>query len=148
MFDEDDDCHRWERVEFYDPKDPFLIGSHKGGLDHNPQADAVGDRGEWDLDFSGKGNLYISPLDGKIHLAGAETGYWRIDQNTLYYQGWQGWRGPNIQPEDTDPVEPSTFATVRYRDTDDNGFFDEISYDMDGDQTFEQVNSLLVKIYR
>ncbi|MEO9968168.1 MAG: hypothetical protein ABJF11_20415 [Reichenbachiella sp.] len=143
VFDEDDDCHRWERVEFYEPKNPFVIGSGQGGLDHNPQADAAGDRGEWDLDFSGKGKLYISPMDGKIHLLGAETGYWRIDQNTLSYQGWQGWRGPNIQPEDTDQFEPTQFATVRYRDTDNNGFFDEMSFDMNGDQAYEQSISLI-----
>ncbi|WP_420582311.1 hypothetical protein [Reichenbachiella sp.] len=142
VFDEDDDCHRWERVEFYDPKDPFKIGAGNGGLDHNPQADPTGDRGEWDLDFSGQGNLYISPLDGKIHLLGAETGYWRIDQNTLSYQGWQGWRGPNIQPEDTDQFEPTRFATVSYQDTDDNGFFDEMHFDMDGDQVYEQTLAL------
>ncbi|WP_258103474.1 hypothetical protein [Marinoscillum sp. MHG1-6] len=142
VFDEDDDCNRWERVEFYDPKDPFKIGSGNGGLDDNPQADAAGDRGEWDSDFSGKGNLYISPLDGKIHLYGAETGYWRIDQHALFFQGWQGWRGDNLQPEDTDPVEPERFATVKYEDTDNNGFFDKISYDMDGDQVFEESFSL------
>ncbi|MEP4534419.1 MAG: hypothetical protein ABJ004_15110 [Cyclobacteriaceae bacterium] len=143
VFDEDDDCHRWERVEFYDPKDPFKIGAKNDGLDHNPQSDAVGDRGEWDLDFSGKGSLYVSPLDGKLHLFGAETGYWRIDQNSLYYQGWQGWRGPNIQPEDTDTLEPTRFATIKYEDTDGNGFFDEISYDMNGDTLYEEMVCLL-----
>ena len=60
---------------------------HVEGLDDNAQSDPVGDRGEWDLDNSGKGNLYISPLDGKIHLFGAEKGFWRIDQNAFYYQG-------------------------------------------------------------
>lgn len=143
VFDEDDDCHRWERVEFYEPRDPFIIGAGNDGLDRNPQADAIGDRGEWDLDFSGKGNLYISPLDGKIHLYGAETGYWRIDQNTLSYQGWQGWRGPNIQPEDTDQFEPLIFATVQYQDTDGNSYFDEMSFDMDGDTKYEETISLL-----
>ncbi|MEN8247661.1 MAG: alpha-L-rhamnosidase N-terminal domain-containing protein [Bacteroidota bacterium] len=141
VFDEDDDCNRWERVEFYDPKDPFKIGAKNGGLDHNPQADASGDRGEWDLDFSGKGQLYISPLDGKLHLYGAETGYWRIDQNTLFYQGWQGWRGPNLQPESQTLSEPARFATIKYEDTNSNGFFDKISYDMDGDHKFESVFS-------
>jgi hypothetical protein len=137
IFDEDDDCQRWERVEFYEPLDPFKIGAKKRGLDNNPQADASGDRGEWDLDFSGKGNLYISPLDGKIHLFGAEKGYWRIDQQALYYQGWQGWRGENLQPEDFENLEPSKFATIKYEDTDGNGFFDKIGYDMDGDTLFE-----------
>jgi hypothetical protein len=142
VFDEDDDCHRWERVEFYHQKDPFIIGARKGGLDDLPQADPTGDRGEWDNDFSGKGNLYVSPLDGKLHLYGAETGYWRIDQQALFYQGWQGWRGENLQPEDTDYAEPEIFGTVKYEDTDNNGFFDKISYDMDGDHQFEEEVSL------
>ena len=143
VFDEDDDCHRWERVEFYDPKDPYLIGSKNGGLDHNPQADVAGDRGEWDLDFSGKGKIYISPLDCRIHLYGAEEGYWRIDQNATYYQGWQGWRGPNLQPEDFARTEPIIFGIVHYKDTDDNGFMDEVSFDMDGDKVYEEVVSLI-----
>lgn len=142
VFDEDDDCHRWERVEFYDPKDPFKIGAKNGGLDHNPQADPSGDRGEWDEDFSGQGHLYISPIDGRLHLLGAEKGYWRIDQNATYYQGWQGWRGPNLQPEDFDKAEPVVFGTMKYEDTDGNGFFDQISMDMDGDQKYEEVVSL------
>ena len=143
VFDEDDDCQRWERVEFYELRDPFKIGSKNGGLDNNPQADAAGDRGEWDMDFSGKGNLYLSPLDGKLHLYGAEFGYWRIDQNALYFQGWQGWRGNNLQPEDFENIEPSKFATIKYEDTDNNGFFDKIYYDMDGDTLFESDYSLL-----
>lgn len=56
------------RVEFYEARDPFKVGAGNGGLDHNTQADAAGDRGEWDMDCSGKGNLYISPLDGRLHL--------------------------------------------------------------------------------
>lgn len=142
VFDEDDDCQRWERVEFYEALNPFKIGSKNGGLDNNPQADASGDRGEWDMDFSGKGNLYISPLDGKIHLFGAEYGYWRIDQQALYFQGWQGWRGENLQPEDFENFEPKKFATIKYEDTDGNGFFDYIGYDMDGDTIFESSYSL------
>ncbi len=137
VFDEDDDCQRWERVEFYMPLDPFIHGANKGGLDNNPQADVSGDRGEWDLDCSGKGNLYISPMDGKLHLLGAETGYWRIDQMALYFQGWQGWRGQNIQPQDMIFEEPKSFATIKYEDTDRNGFFDKMSFDMDGDHKWE-----------
>lgn len=137
VYDEDDDCERWERVEFYDPKEIFKIGANKGGLDNNPQADASGDRGEWDMDFSGKGNVYISKLDGKIHLYGAEWGAWRIDQGAKYYQGWQGWRsGANTRPE------PKNFSTIRYADTDSNGFFDQIEFDMDGDGRLERSVSL------
>jgi hypothetical protein len=138
VYDEDDDCQRWERVEFYDPRDPFRSGVHNGGLDHNPQADVEGDRGEWDLDFSGKGQLYIGPFDGRIHLYGAEWGCWRIDQEASYFQGWQGWRGPNIQPEDHVTVEPDIFPTIRYTDQDGNGFFDRLEYDLDGDTRFER----------
>ena len=137
VFDEDDDCHRWERVEFYSPKDLFKVGSKQGGLDDNPQADVSGDRGEWDLDFSGKGKLYIGKFDGRIHLFGAEWGAWRIDQNAKYYQGWQGWRGKNLQPEDLIDKEPTAFATIKYSDTDNNGFIDLIEYDLDGDKKME-----------
>ncbi len=137
VFDEDDDCHRWERVEFYSPKDLFKVGSKKGGLDDNPQADVAGDRGEWDLDFSGKGKLYIGKFDGRLHLYGAEWGAWRIDQNAKYYQGWQGWRGKNLQPEDLVDKEPEIFPTVKYTDSDNNGFFDIIEYDLDGDKIME-----------
>ena len=138
VFDEDDDCHRWERVEFYQPLNPFKIGARNGGLDNGTQADVSGDRGEWDLDFSGKGQLYIAPFDGKIHLLGAETGYWRIDQFATYYQGWQGSRTPSIQPEDFVTTEPDVFATIKYTDTDSNGFFDQVDYDLDGDTLFEE----------
>ena len=143
VFDEDDDCQRWERVEFYEPKDPFKIGAKNGGLDNNPQADPSGDRGEWDMDFSGKGQLYISPMDGRLHLYGAELGYWRIDQNATYFQGWQGWRGPNLQPEDFDKAEPEVFGTMKYEDTDGNGFMDKIRMDMDGDFIYESEISLI-----
>lgn len=144
VFDEDDDCHRWERVEFYDPKNMFRIGHRNGGLDNNPQADASGDRGEWDLDFSGKGNLYIGAFDGRLHLHGAEWGAWRIDQNALYYQGWQGWRGgEDTIPHDHFVFEPEHFPSIKYIDTDKNQFIDQINYDLDGDTIFELSISLL-----
>lgn len=134
-FDEDDDCHRWERVELYDPLDPFKVGWGNGGLDNNSQSDASGDRGEWDLDNSGKGKLYVSKFDGRLHLYGAEWGCWRIDQNTEYYQGWDRlWTGSRRNPQE--------FATVKYEDVDGNVFFDTIKYDMDGDQVFETIVSL------
>ncbi len=132
VYDEDDDCERWERVELTDPKEPYTVGVKKGGLDDNAQSDAVGDRGEWDMDNSGKGNLYISPLDGKIHLLGAEKGYWRVDQNGFNYQGMGGLYdgyGPSRTPAD-----PTVFPLISYKDTDNNGFFDTIEYDLDGDQ--------------
>jgi hypothetical protein len=121
-------------------KNPIPIGARKGGLDDNPQSDPVGDRGEWDLDNSGNGNLYISPLDGKIHLYGAETGYWRVDQNAFYYQGMGGLYdgyGPVRTPSD-----PAVFPLISYKDTDHNGFFDTIAYDLDGDKKDDFIYSL------
>lgn len=143
VFDEDDDCERWERAEFYDPKDLFKVGAKNGGLDNNPQADVAGDRGEWDMDFSGNGNLYISKMDGKIHLYGAEWGAWRIDEGAKYYQGWQGWRnGADTIVHNMTHPEPTTFPTIKYSDTDGNGFFDKLEFDLDGDQKFERTISL------
>ena len=128
VYDEDDDCNRWERVEFLDPLDPFKVGAGKGGIDNNNQSDASGDRGEWDMDNSGKGKLYISKFDGRIHLYGAEWGCWRIDDLANYYQGWdRKWLNKN----------PDKFATVKYVDTDNDGFIDKILYDLDGDKSFE-----------
>ncbi|WP_297303131.1 hypothetical protein [uncultured Coprobacter sp.] len=135
VYDEDDDCGRWERVEFYDPLDPFKIGWKNGGIDNNKQSDAAGDRGEWDMDNSGKGKLYIGKFDGRLHLYGAEWGCWRIDQNANYYQGWDRmWMGMDRQP--------GKFGTVKYTDKDDNGFFDYIEYDLDGDKKFEMTIDL------
>ncbi|WP_339712614.1 hypothetical protein [uncultured Kriegella sp.] len=130
VFDEDDDCHRWERVEFYNPLNLHKAGAQNGGLDNNPQADISGDRGEWDLDNSGKGKLYIGSFDNKIHLYGAEWGAWRIDQNAKQYQGWQGWR-------QSQKVEGIKFPVVRYEDRNNNGFIDYIQYDLNGDSIFE-----------
>lgn len=135
VWDEDGDCKRWERVEFYDPLDPFKTGWEGGGIDNHKQSDASGDRGEWDMDNSGGGKLYVSKFDGRIHLYGAEWGCWRIDQNTDFFQGWDRmWFGLDNNPE--------KFATVKYTDNDNNGFFDLIEYDMDGDKQFETIINL------
>ncbi len=136
VFDEDDDCNRWERVEFYDPRNLFKVGTNKGGLDNNQQADGAGDRGEWDQDCSGKGQLYIGAFDGRFHLYGAEWGAWRIDPTAFYYQGFGGlydrWKGGRLQKT------PDIFATVKYTDTDKNGFIDQVEYDLDGDTIMEE----------
>lgn len=132
-WDEDDDCGRWERVELYDNLDAFTIGTRKGGVDNNSQADISGDRGEWDTDFSGNGDIYVSAFDGRVHLYGAERGVWRIDQNTNYFQGWD---------KRFQATTPFQFATVEYLDTDGNGFFDTINYDLDGDADYETTVSL------
>jgi len=139
-YDEDDDCNRWERVEMYHPLDPFKSGPWQGGVDNNAQSDPAGDRGEWDTDNSGGGQLYIGTFDGRIHLYGAESGIWRIDQVGYYYQG-MGLLYDGYGPERV-RQEPEVFATVRYTDTDNNGFFDTIEYDLDGDTVFETSVSL------
>lgn len=140
VFDEDDDCNRWERVEFYEPKDVFKIGMRQGGLDNNPQADPIGDRGEFDEDNSGNGKIYIAPFDGRIHLYGAEWGVWRIDQQADYFQGYGGLY--DIKKYERSTGIPESWATVRYSDSDNNGFFDIIEYDLDGDRRFEEEVSL------
>lgn len=131
VYDEDDDCHRWERVELYKAFDPFKIGTNKGGVDNHGQSDEMGDRGEWDKDNSGNGRLYVSRFDGRVHLYGAEWGCWRIDQDAKYFQAWSRTNR-----------KPKQFPTVKYSDTDENGFFDRIEYDLDGDKAFERVVNL------
>lgn len=87
------------------------------------------------MDNSGKGKLYVGKFDGRLHLYGAEWGCWRIDQNANYYQGWDRmWMGMDRQP--------GKFGTVKYTDKDDNGFFDYIEYDLDGDKKFEMTIDL------
>jgi len=142
VYDEDDDCQRWERVEFYNPMDPFKIGMWKGGLDHNRQSDAIGDRGEWDLDNSGKANLYISKFDGRLHLYGAEWGCWRIDQMAYSFQGFGGIYDTYTEDHQRLQKKFTPFPTIKYEDTDNNGFIDKIDMDMDGDSIFEKTVEL------
>jgi len=138
VYDEDDDCERWERVEFYYPLNPFKIGLKNGGLDDNQQADAIGDRGEWDLDNSGNANLYISKFDGRLHLLGAEWGCWRVDQLAWSYQSWGGLYNEYTPRWERLQKEFHPFSTIRYEDTDNNGFLDKIEMDIDGDTLFEK----------
>ncbi|MGD9417980.1 MAG: hypothetical protein Q7R22_003505 [Verrucomicrobiota bacterium JB025] len=144
VFDEDDDCDRWERVELLSPLDPFVVGKGKGGLDDNYQADTAGDRGEWDADNSGKGRLYLGGFDGRIHLYGAEWGAWRLDQVGYYYQGFCRTRD-RFRPRayGNEKMMPEKFGTVKYTDTNGNGFLDQLEYDLDGDGEYEMTHSLL-----
>lgn len=142
-YDEDDDSERWERVEFYDPKNLFKTGGRNGGLDDNPQADAIGDRGEWDMDNSGKGKIYVSKFDGRIHLYGAEWGAWRLDQLAFSYQGWGGLYDSYTTGRQRLQREFYPFSTFKYEDSDGNGFFDKIKMDIDGDTIFDKTISLL-----
>ncbi|MEN3326393.1 MAG: hypothetical protein V7638_1200 [Acidobacteriota bacterium] len=159
VFDEDDDDHRWERVEMYypmhgfgGPKDIDLYSTkkwrrgnyaelamagpdEKPGLSGHPQADSLGDRGEFDEDNSGGGKLYVGLFDRKLHLAGAEWGAWTVDKNAEYHGG-----SKTPSPK---PIAPRVEELVKYTDTDNNGFLDTIEYDYDGDRTIDLRVSLL-----
>ena len=119
VYDEDDDDHRWERVEMYYPMhgfggpeeiDPWTTkrwrnGNYaqlemadegqKPGLGGHPQADSLGDRGEFDRDNSGGGQLYVGVFDRKLHLAGAEWGAWTVDRRAEFHGGW---KAPGTRP--------------------------------------------------
>jgi hypothetical protein len=159
VFDEDDDDHRWERVEMYypmhgfgGPKDIDLYSTKKWrrgnyaelamagpnerpGISGHPQADSLGDRGEFDEDNSGGGKLYVGVFDRKLHLAGAEWGAWTVDKNAEYHGG-----SKTPSPK---PIAPKVEEVVKYTDTDNNGFLDTIEYDYDGDRTIDLRVSLL-----
>ena len=159
VFDEDDDDHRWERVEMYypmhgfgGPKEIDLYSTKKWrrgnyaelamvepgerpGISGHPQADSLGDRGEFDEDNSGAGKLYVGVFDRKLHLAGAEWGAWTVDKNAEFHGGW---KTPSPKPQATRVEE-----VVKYADTDNNGFIDTIEYDYDGDRAIDFRVSLL-----
>lgn len=69
-------------------------------------------------------------------------GPWRIDQNAKCFQGYGGLYPPG-EKEQRLHKDPESFATVKYTDTDNNGFFDLIEYDLNGDRIFEERVSLL-----
>ena len=159
VFDEDDDDHRWERVEMYYPMHGFggppeidlystkrwrrgnyaeldmVAPDQRPGINGHPQADSLGDRGEFDEDNSGGGKLYVGVFDRKLHLAGAEWGAWTVDKNAEFHGGS---RTPSPKPNATKVEE-----VVKYTDTDKNGFLDTVEYDYDGDRTIDLRISLL-----
>lgn len=159
VFDEDDDDHRWERVEMYypmhgfgGPKDIDIYSSkrwrrgnyaeqdmvaegQKPGIAGHPQADSLGDRGEFDEDNSGGGKLYVGVFDRKLHLAGAEWGVWTVDKNGEFHGGW---KTPSPKP-----LAPKVEEVVKYTDSDNNGFLDTFEYDYDGDRKIDFKFSLL-----
>ena len=159
VFDEDDDDHRWERVEMYypmhgfgGPKEIDLYSTKKWrrsnyaelamvqpgerpGIAGHPQADSLGDRGEFDEDNSGGGKLYVGVFDRKLHLAGAEWGAWIVDKNGEFHGG-------NKTPSPM-PLATHVAEVVKYTDTNNNGFLDTVEYDYDGDRTIDFRVSLL-----
>jgi len=139
--DEDDDDHRWERVEVYFPDDPYVTnrwqqGKPRGMTGH-PQADTLGDRGEFDQDNSGKGKLFVGSWDGKIHLYGAEWGAWLVDKDAEFWGSWP------VTGDSSPKVAEKRDEVVQYYDIDANGFFDKITYDYDGDKEVDYAVSLL-----
>ena len=149
-FDEDDDDHRWERTELYYPErdgkktDPYIVKKWDSdrntteGVSGHPQADTLGDRGEWDQDYSGKHQLYVGRWDGKIHLYGAEWGAWTVDRGGKYWGGSGPARG-NASPEKAPKVD----EVVVYADQDKDGYIDLITYDYDGDRQIDLTVDLL-----
>ena len=159
VFDEDDDDHRWERVEMYYPMHGFggpkeidlystkrwrrsnyaeqamVAANERPGIAGHPQADSLGDRGEFDDDNSGGGNLYVGVFDRKLHLAGAEWGAWTVDKNAEFHGG--------VKTPSPKPLATRVEEVVKYTDTDKNGFLDTVEYDYDGDRTIDLRVSLL-----
>jgi len=159
VFDEDDDDHRWERVEMYYPMHGFggpreidlystmrwrrgnyaeldMVGpAERPGIAGHPQADSLGDRGEFDEDNSGGGKLYVGVFDRKLHLAGAEWGAWLVDKIAEFHGGT---KTPSPKPRALHVGE-----VVKYTDTDNNGFLDTVEYDYEGDRKIDLRVSLL-----
>ena len=136
-FDEDGDSYRWERVELYYPGNPYMRSrKNPNSLIRHPQSDSLGDRAEWDADFSGKGKLYRAAWDGKIHLVGAESGAWLVDRGAKFYGGIH----PNGRAS---KAEAGKLADViLYADTTGDGWINQITYDYDGDKKPERVDDL------
>jgi hypothetical protein len=138
--DEDDDDHRWERVELYYPGDPYNLqrkGKKGESMLWHPQSDSLGDRGEWDEDFSGQARLYRAAWDGKIHLLGAERGAWTVDRNREF------WGATCDNGVSSTVTATRVSEVIQYRDSDGNGYLDTIIYDYNGDQVPERTDSLL-----
>jgi hypothetical protein len=114
IFDEDDDDNRWDEIfSRYDPAEIW----HK-------YADRIGDRTEIDLDYGGKGTLYIGKFDGRIHLYHAEKAIWDIDYLGLY----KGSEDRKNTPEGPEPPVGLRYSRICYYDKSGNGFIDTIEY--------------------
>ncbi len=143
-FDEDDDDHRWERVELYHPHDPYTLRwteeQKKSGvhpMNAHAQADTIGDRGEFDMDNSGRGKLYFGRWDSRLHLYGAEWGAWTIDRQAKY-------NGAILLPRAcSKEIAKKLEAVITYKDTNNNGFFDQINFDYNADKIPELTINLL-----
>ena len=68
---------------------------------------------------------------------GAEWGAWTVDYNSKY------WGSSPVLCDSSPEKAPAVEEVVLYKDTDGNGFLDEITYDYDGDKKPDLVVSLL-----
>src|SRR5260370_37434728 len=107
----------------------MVAPNERSGLGGHPQADSLGDRGEFDEDNSGGGKLYVGVFDRKLHLAGAEWGAWLVDKNAEFHSG--------VKTPSPKPQAPRVEGVVKYTDTDNNGFLDTDEYDYDGDRKID-----------
>ena len=120
VFDEDGDDCRWEEM--------FSCHEGDGGQSNYRTcllSDHLGDRTEKDPDNAGRGLLYVSPMDGKIHLYRAKYGWWEIDYLALF-------KGSTDHPylsEGPAPTEGMRYTRIRYFDNDDDGFVDTLRYE-------------------
>lgn len=115
VFDEDGDDCRWEEM--------FSCHEGDGGQSNYRTcllSDHLGDRTEKDPDNAGKGLLYVSPMDGRIHLYRAKYGWWEIDYLALF-------KGSTDHPYPTEGPEPPN--GMRYFDNDGDGFVDTLRYE-------------------
>lgn len=120
LFDEDDDDCRWEE----------MFSNHEGDGEQanyiwTKFSDHLGDRTEKDPECAGRGMLYVSPMDGKIHLYRAQYGWWEIDYLSLF----KGSADHADCGEGPMPREGMRYPRVRYFDTDGDGFLDMIRYE-------------------
>ena len=121
VFDEDGDDCRWEE----------MFSNHEGDgekANYNTclLSDHLGDRTEKDPDYSGKGLLYVSPMDGKIHLYRAKYGWWEID----YLAQFKGSTDHKYLTEGPAPSEGMRYQRVRYFDRDGDGYLDTLRYEI------------------
>jgi hypothetical protein len=124
---------RWLRSNY--AGQAMAAEGERPGIMGHPQADTLGDRGEWDRDNSGKGKLYVGAFDRKLHLHGAEWGAWLVDRNAEYHGG--------VKTPSPKPLAPRVEEVVKYTDTDGNGFLDTVEYDYEGDRKVDFKVSLL-----
>ena len=114
IFDEDDDDNRWEE----------MFSRHEPAGEWERYSDRIGDRTEVDLDYGGRGQLYVGTFDGRIHLYHAEEAIWDIDYLALY----KGAVDRKDTDEGPEPPPGLRYPRVRYADTSGNGFIDTIEY--------------------